>query len=73
MRLTDFEVGLKGKIVFIVSSETSRLNKLSSMGITAGSIVRLLQKRPSFVIQIDESSIAIDPDIAKEIYLKKAV
>ena len=32
MRLSDFEVGLKGRIVFIVSSETSRLNKLGSMG-----------------------------------------
>jgi len=72
VRLTDFEVGLKGRIVFIVSAETMRLNKLSSMGITAGSIIRLLQKRPSFVIQIDEAAIAIDPEIAKEIFVKKA-
>lgn len=72
VRLTDFEVGLKGRIVFIVSSETSRLNRLSSMGITAGSIIKLLQKRPSFVIQIDETIIAIDPEVAKEIYVKKA-
>jgi len=73
MRLSDFEVGLKGRIVFIVSSETSRLNKLGSMGITAGSVIRLLQKKPSFVIQLDETSIAVDPKIAKEIFVKKAV
>ncbi|PIX88464.1 MAG: hypothetical protein COZ31_06395, partial [Nitrospirae bacterium CG_4_10_14_3_um_filter_44_29] len=72
VRLIDFEVGLKGRIVFIVSTETSRLNRLSSMGITAGSIIRLLQKKPSFVIQVEETAIAIDPDIAKEIYIKKA-
>ncbi len=72
VRLADFEVGLKGRIVFIVSSETMRLNKLSSMGITAGSIIKLLQKRPSFVIQVDEASIAVDPEIAKEIFVKKA-
>ncbi len=71
VRLADFEVGLKGRIVFIVSSETMRLNKLSSMGITAGSIIKLLQKRPSFVIQVDEASIAVDPEIAKEIFVKK--
>jgi len=71
-RLTDFEVGLKGRIVFIVSTETSRLNRLSSMGITAGSVIKLLQKKPSFVIQVEETAIAIDPDIAKEIYVKKA-
>lgn len=73
VRLTDFEVGLKGRIVFIVSSETLRLTKLSSMGITPGSVIRLLQKKPSFVIQIDETSIAIDPNIAKEIYIKKTI
>jgi DtxR family Mn-dependent transcriptional regulator len=72
VRLTDFEVGLKGRIVFIVSAETSRLNRLSSMGITAGSVIKLLQKNPSIVIQIEETAIAIDPDIAKEIYVKKA-
>ena len=72
VRLIDFEVGLKGRIVFIVSAETSRLNRLSSMGITAGSVIRLLQKKPSLVIQVDETAIAIDPDIAKEIYVKKA-
>ena len=72
VRLTDFEVGLKGRIVFIVSAETSRLNRLSSMGITAGSVIKLLQKKPSFVIQVEETAIAIDPDIAKEIYMKKA-
>lgn len=71
VRLADFEVGLKGRIVFIVSSETMRLNKLSSMGITAGSIIKLLQKKPSFVIQVDEASIAVDPEIAKEIFVKK--
>ena len=73
VRLSDFEVGLKGRIVFIVSAETARLNKLGSMGITAGSIIRLLQKKPSYVIQIDETSIAVDPDIAKEIFVKKAI
>lgn len=72
VRLTDFEVGLKGRIVFIVSAETSRLNRLSSMGITAGCVIRLLQKKPSLVIQVEETAIAIDPDIAKEIYVKKA-
>ncbi|MCE5194371.1 MAG: metal-dependent transcriptional regulator [Nitrospiraceae bacterium] len=71
VRLTDFEVGVKGRIVFIVSAETSRLNKLSSMGISAGSIIKLLQKKPSYVIQIDEATIAVDPEIAKEIFVKK--
>ncbi len=30
-----------------------------------------LQKKPSCVLQIDETTVAIDPEIAKEIYIKK--
>jgi DtxR family Mn-dependent transcriptional regulator len=43
------------------------------LGIAAGSVIKLLQKNPSYIIQIDETTIAIDPEIAKEIYIKKAV
>jgi DtxR family Mn-dependent transcriptional regulator len=72
-RLSEFEVGSKGRITFIVPTKQSRLSKLNSLGITAGSIIRLLQRNPSYVIQIDETTVAIDPEIAKEIYIKKAV
>ncbi len=70
-RLSDFEVGSRGRIVFIIPSEAARLGRLSSIGIAPGSTIRLLQKMPSCVIQIDETTIAIDPDIAKEILVKK--
>jgi DtxR family Mn-dependent transcriptional regulator len=72
-RLSEFEVGSKGRITFIVPTESSRLSKLNSLGITAGSIIRLLQKNPSYVIQIDETTVAIDPEVAKDIYVKRAV
>lgn len=70
-RLSDFEVGLEGRIVFIVPSEASRLGRLGSLGIAPGSTIRLLQKMPSFVIKIDETTVALDPEIAKEILVKK--
>ena len=70
-RLSDFEVGASGKITFIVPSDPSRISKLNSLGMTAGSVIRLVQKVPSCVLQIDETTVAIDPEIAKEIYLKK--
>ncbi|MBM4146592.1 MAG: metal-dependent transcriptional regulator [Nitrospira sp.] len=72
-RLSEFEVGSKGRITFIVPAKPSRLSKLNSLGIAAGSVIRLLQRNPSYVIQIDETTVAIDPEIAKEIYIKKSV
>ncbi len=70
MRLTDFEVGEMGRIVFIVPTERERLSKLAALGVIAGNILRLTQKRPSYVIQVDETTIALDPEIAREIYVK---
>jgi DtxR family transcriptional regulator, Mn-dependent transcriptional regulator len=70
-RLTEFEVGATGKITFIVPSDPSRIGKLNSLGITAGSIIKFVQNTPSCVLQIDETTVAIDPEIAKEIYIKK--
>jgi DtxR family Mn-dependent transcriptional regulator len=71
-RLADFEVGAEGKITFIVSSDPSRISKLNSLGIAAGSTIKLVQKNPSCVLQIDETTVALDPEIAREIFLKKA-
>lgn len=70
-RLSDFEVGASGRITFIVSTDPSRINRLNALGIAAGSVIRHLQKTPSCIIQIDETTVAIDPEIAKVIYLKK--
>lgn len=71
VRLSDFNVGSQARIVFIIPSEAARLSRLSSIGIAAGSIIKLLQKKPSLVLQIDETTVAIDPEIAKEILVKK--
>jgi len=71
MRLSDFEIGAKGKITFIVPTKSSRLSKLNALGITAGSEIKLLQKNPSYIIKIDETTVAIDPEIGNEIFVKK--
>ncbi len=71
VRLNDFEVGRAGKIVFITPSEASRIGRLSSIGIIPGTIIKLLQKKPSIVLQMDETTIAIDPELAREIFVKK--
>jgi len=65
------EIGETGRIVFIIPSSHSRLDRLGSLGIVPGSIIRLHQKQPSFVIEIGETTLAVDYDITKEIYVRK--
>ena len=70
-QLKDFEVGGQGRIVFILPTEDSRLERLASLGIIPGSIIKLKQKKPSFVIEVDETTLAIDSVIAECIYVKQ--
>ena len=69
--LADLSPGENAKIVFITPESHSRLDRLSAMGLVAGSMVKLHQKRPSYVIQLGETMIAVDKNITKEIFVKK--
>lgn len=72
-RLSSVEPGTNVKIVFIVPSQRSSVLKLSSVGIIPGVKVKLLQKKPTIVLQVEETVVAIDPEIADEILVRKAV
>lgn len=69
--LADLLPGEQAKIVFITPGSHSRLDRLSAMGVVPGSVVKLHQKKPSYVIQLGETMIAVDKDITREIFVKK--
>ena len=70
--LEELGLGEEGRIVFITPKSHQRLDRLSNLGIVPGSIVRMHQRNPSHVLQIGETTIALDKDIVKDIYVKKA-
>ena len=69
--LTAAEIGTEAKIVYILPSLKLRLSKLTNLGVIPGNIIRLKQKSPAFVISVEESTIAIDSDVAGEIFVLK--
>lgn len=69
--LVRLPVGDSGRIVYIVPRDPERLVKLSNLGIVPGATVRLRQKSPAAVLQIHETTLAVDPEIAGEIYVKR--
>ncbi|MGE5190637.1 MAG: metal-dependent transcriptional regulator [Gemmatimonadota bacterium] len=71
-RLSDAGLGDMSRIVFIAPKSKKRLEKLSALGIVPGSRLRLLQRTPSYVLQIGETTVAVDRDITDEIYVKRA-
>ena len=70
-QLSVLDVGDRGRIIFIASNSHMRLDKLGTLGIVPGSNIRVHQKRPAFVIELGETTLALDPEIIKEIYVKK--
>jgi DtxR family Mn-dependent transcriptional regulator len=70
--LEELGLGEEGRIVFIAPRSHQRLDRLSSMGIVPGSILRMHQKHPSYVLQIGETTLALDGEVVKDIYVKKA-
>ena len=71
-RLSDASLGTSVRIVFITPKSVKRLEKLSSLGIVPGSSIRLMQRNPSHVLQIGQTTVAVDKDITDEIYVKQA-
>ena len=69
--LPDLEVGKPARIVFLSQRFHKRIDRLGGYGVAPGSLVRLRQKRPSYVIEIGSTSLALDPDVAREIYVRR--
>jgi Fe2+ transport system protein FeoA len=66
-RVSEMKNGESAEIACLGSSNGDRYGKLSVFGLEPGSVITLVQKRPATVIKIDETELAIDPDIADEI------
>jgi Fe2+ transport system protein FeoA len=69
--LDELGLGEEGRIVFITPKSHQRLDRLGNLGIVPGSVLRMHQKNPSHVLQLGETTIALDRDIVKDIYVKK--
>lgn len=69
--LAKLDVGKEAKITFISSFHPERLQKLSTLGLVPGENLKIIQKSPSFVLKIGELNIAMDCEIASEIYVKQ--
>jgi DtxR family Mn-dependent transcriptional regulator len=71
--LRDLELGSPARIVFMAQEFHRRVDRLGSYGVVPGSVVRLRQRRPSYVLEIEGTSLALDPDVAQEIYVRREV
>jgi DtxR family Mn-dependent transcriptional regulator len=65
-------IGEVARIAYLSAQDHRRLLKLTTLGITPGVEVKLLQKWPSYVIQCDETEVALEEEIARGIFVWRA-
>lgn len=59
--LTELGPGESGRVAYIASARRGRLDRLAALGLCPGATVYVHQTRPGFVIQVDETQLAVDP------------
>jgi DtxR family transcriptional regulator, Mn-dependent transcriptional regulator len=69
--LRDVAVGAQVRVAFIAPGTHQRLDRLAAIGLGPGSRLRLHQKRPAYVVALGETTLALDEEIAAEIYVRR--
>jgi len=67
--LTEGNIGGEYRIVFIASRSHRRLDRLCALGVIPGATLRLHQRLPAFIVQLGGTDIALEPEIASDIFV----
>ena len=65
--LTELQIGQTARVAWVYTRSDQQLHRLTSLQNRPGSIVKLHQDYPSYVIECDGASIAMDDEVARSI------
>ena len=68
--LDKVQIGEWVAVAYILAHRHPRLHKLMSFGIAPGVKIKVHQKSPTYVIQVEETQIALENDVIKDIYVR---
>lgn len=69
--LTDLRPSESGKITYIKPGTHSNLHRLMSLGLHPGALVTVHRRAPAFCIKFENTELALDEEIAKNIFVWK--
>ncbi|RLB62153.1 MAG: DtxR family transcriptional regulator [Deltaproteobacteria bacterium] len=69
--LCDLAPGERGRVSYIKPKHHERLHRLTSFGLTPGTIVEVHQRSPAICIRFEGTELALDRDVAEDIFLVK--
>ena len=69
--LAEMKKGEHGVVAYLHSEEGLTLRKLMAMGALPGTKVTLVQRFPSYLVELGQSEFAIDEEMARGIYVRR--
>jgi DtxR family Mn-dependent transcriptional regulator len=70
--LSEAVSGDRLRVAYISTQHHERLHRLSSLGLLPGASLTLHQRSPSLVVKIGETQLALDPEVARDIYVRRS-
>ena len=62
--------GESGEVSYIKTEDARKLRKIMNLGLIPGSKICLIQKFPNYVFQLGNTQLAVDKELANEIFIK---
>ena len=70
-RLSVLPTGATARVVVVATDLRDRAERLASLGISPGSEIELLQRKPAFILRAGETQVALDEQIARRIFVQR--
>lgn len=68
--LADLGPGQSARVVTVDTGDRGRLLKLAALGLVPGCTIRLQQRRPAYVLWVDETLLSLDRAVATTIVVQ---
>jgi DtxR family Mn-dependent transcriptional regulator len=70
--LSSLDAGDSGIVTKVLRDSAARADRLAAMGVTPGARIRVLQTFPGIVFQCDETELAVERTVARNILVNVA-
>lgn len=67
--LAELQPGQSAQVAEISSEDGGRLMKLAALGVVPGSLIRLQQRKPVFIVWVGETMLSLEQAVAEDIVL----
>ncbi|MCX7766084.1 MAG: metal-dependent transcriptional regulator [Candidatus Sumerlaeia bacterium] len=68
--IADVNRGVKGKVAYLHTRDKKKLQKFLAMGILPGVTIEVIQRFPSYVLQVGHTQVAMDEEMARDIFVR---